>query len=252
MADFWLNMFHNLKQENVLLNEKYNELLQIVRKILETTKNDTNHRVENDRLKKSRIRCKFMNKGFCKEGSSCDFAHPEEDCQEHCSSGSCPQERICPYRHPNKCKFWISGNCWRGPSCVYLHNNEDFNCVELDATCENVSDVSKDNKRDEQNEHGNVEKDDNEDENNDDSEVSNDGNDFAKKVHDGNTNTAEYVAEALSTEEIIKMYENVEFDVSKSKISTDDILKMYETDLVNEKPSKPMKSTRKLKNKKKH
>ena len=89
-------------------------------------------------------------------------------------------------------------------------------------------------------------------ENNDDNEVSNDGNDFAKKVHDENTNTAEYVAEALSTEEIIKMYENVEFDVSKSKISTDDILKMYETDLVNEKPSKPMKSTRKLKNKKKH
>ena len=268
MADVWLNMFHNLQQENALMKEKYNELLQIVREVVETIKYDTKRSVENERLKKkSRIRCKFLNKGFCKKGSSCDFAHPEEDCQEHCSSGSCPQERICPYRHPNKCQFWISGNCWRGPSCVYLHKNEDLNCVELDATCENVRDVSKDDKKDENNEDGNVENDDNEDETNDDSDVGKDdnedennididvdkdANDDALKVYNRNTNTTEYVAKALSTEEIIKMYENVEFDISKATISTDDILKMYDTDKVDEKSPKLMKSTRKPKNKKKH
>ena len=117
---------------------------------------------------------------------------------------------------------------------MYLHRNEDLNCVELDAASDNVdnvNDVPKDDKMNEEIEHGNVARNNDEDKTMEDRKVSNYSNENAEKVHDENINTAPHVAKALSTDEIIKMYKNVEFDVSKSTISTDDILKMYESDL---------------------
>ena len=82
----------------------------------------------------------------------------------------------------------------------------------------------------EKSEEGNVEKVDKKDKTNDDSDVEKDNEDTLL-VSDGNTSSAEYVAKALSTDDIIKIYKNVEQDLSKSTISTDDILKMYDTDI---------------------
>ena len=71
------NMFLHLQHENAVMKEKYNELLTVVGEILETVKNDAKQRVENDDVKnkKLKIRCKFLNKGFCREGSSCNYSH---------------------------------------------------------------------------------------------------------------------------------------------------------------------------------
>jgi hypothetical protein len=92
-----------------------------------------------------------------------------------------------------------------------------LNCVELDATCENVRDVSKDDKTDEHNEENvenddneyetsDVGKDDNQDKTNNDIDVDKDSNDDALKVYNRNTNETEYVAKAHSTEEIMIVY----------------------------------------------
>ena len=68
----------------------------------------------------------------------------------------------------------------------------------------------------------------------------------------GNTpDSSEDISEGISTEEIIKMYENVELDTNDTnQISTDEILKMYETEEFIEKSSSVMKSTRKQRKKK--
>jgi hypothetical protein len=109
MTDAWWNMLCYLQQENALLKSKFNDLHKLVGEILETVKLDSKLRVDKDKEKKSKVRCKFQNKGFCREGSSCEYSHHDENCLEYCSSGSCSQDPICQYRHPNKCKFWMRG-----------------------------------------------------------------------------------------------------------------------------------------------
>jgi hypothetical protein len=236
MADPYWNMFCYLQQENALMKEKFNDLHKMFGEILEAMKYSLDKK--NDKEKKLKVRCKFYNKGFCREGSACDYSHPAEDCVEHCSTGSCSQERFCPYRHPNKCKFWSSGKCWRESNCVYLHKSEDLGCAEEHE--ESVVDSDKEN----------------EFENNDDNDVEiveNDDEviDDIPEVCDGITEYLKDTSKAISTEEIIKMYENVEFDVNdKDQISTDEILKMYDTEESIENSSIDIKkSTRKLKNK---
>ena len=55
-------------------------------------------------------------------------------------------------------------------------------------------------------------------------------------------------SETISTDEIIKMYENVEFDMNKDRqITTDEILKMYDDENSVQNPCVLKKSTRKLK-----
>ena len=152
MTDAWWNMFCYLQQENAVLKAKYNDLHKLVGEILETVKLDAKLRVDKDKEKKLKFRCKYQNKGFCREGSSCEYSHREENCQEYCSSGSCSQDPICQYRHPNKCKFWIRGKCWRGSSCVYLHKSEDLGCVESNDDLEKNDDDNLEKANDVENE----------------------------------------------------------------------------------------------------
>ena len=219
------------------MKEKFNDLNKLVGEILEAWKYDLNKKI--DKEKKPNIRCKFFNKGFCREGSACNYSHPEEDCVDHCSTGSCSQERVCSYRHPNKCKFWSSGQCWRESNCVYLHRSEDLGCDEKHE--DSIEDSDKEKEFD-NNDDTDVEKVENDDEKIDDS----------PEVCDEITDNLEDTSKAISTEEIIKMYENVEFDVNKKdQISTDEILAMYDTDEENS-SIVIKKSTRKLKNKRIH
>ena len=66
--------------------------------------------------------CNFWNKGFCREGSSCSFDHPQEDCQDHIHSGGC-KDPCCPLRHRSVCKHWSRGQCPKGNKCQFLHKN---------------------------------------------------------------------------------------------------------------------------------
>ena len=78
-------------------------------------------------------------------------------------------------------------------------------------------------------------------------------NDDPTKVPHGNTQDSfKDISEGISTEQIIKMYENVEFEMNDNteQISTDNILKMYETEDLIEESSSVIKSTRKQRKKK--
>ena len=42
--------------------------------------------VKKKEAKTNTIMCNFWNKGYCREGSSCSFDYPKEDCQDHIHS----------------------------------------------------------------------------------------------------------------------------------------------------------------------
>ena len=194
MGDAWCNMFYYLQQENAVLKEKYNELSRLVGEIIEAVKSDAKQRIEKKR-DNSKIRCKFQNRCYCKEGSQCDYFHPEGICQEHSHSERCSQEKTCPSRHPNKCKFWIRGHCWRESTCVYLHRPEDVES-ELDDKNEPDDKHEPDNKNEP------------DDKNELDEEVIHvyEDNHDDKEYQNGEENHDENFKRSITTDEILAMY----------------------------------------------
>ena len=69
------------------------------------------------------MKCKYENRGNCRNGSSCDKAHPKTTCQSHSKLGSCPMQLQCDHRHPfGICYDWQThGGCYRGDSCRNRH-----------------------------------------------------------------------------------------------------------------------------------
>ena len=84
---------------------------------------------------KMKVRCNFYNRGFCREGSLCDFEHPAKLCEQYTQDGICSR-RHCKDRHTYKCKYFLSQHgCFRGGSCEYFHEmvtNIDEDCGEID------------------------------------------------------------------------------------------------------------------------
>ena len=209
---------------NRQFSDKYENLMNLVKEIFDAVKNSEMERKEN-KQNKPKTKCRYYNRGYCKEGESCDFLHPPEVCQEYVCNGSCQQRRQCPQRHPQSCKFWEKGNCWRGETCAYLHKEH---AVEMDTDHEEVSDE---------------EKVDDNDETQDETQLD-PGEDY---FHE-----SENFSKPLTTDEILKLYENVELDLNDTnQISTDEILRLIENDTVVEnditveKACNVMKSTRK-------
>ena len=208
------SMLHYLQHENNLLKEKYNQLHELLGEVIEAVKTDAKQRFE--QKVKNEKRCKYQNRGFCKEGSSCVFVHYNEVCSEHKSSGSCPQERICPFRHPNRCNYWSNGFCWRGPDCVYLHNPEDKDSAEIHEH-ENEQEEMYDVIDEDEEEHESV------------GTINEHDHEMCETVEITNENDNFQI----TTDEILKMYENVaELDDINDdvQITTEEILKMYESE----------------------
>jgi hypothetical protein len=84
------NMLNYLQHENYVLKEKCNQLHKLVGEVFEFVKTGAKQAFEQN-LKKEK-RCKYQNRGFCKEGSRCIFVHYKEVCSQHNAYGSCPQE----------------------------------------------------------------------------------------------------------------------------------------------------------------
>ena len=81
--------------------------------------------------KTEKRRCKWWNRGFCREKEKCPFLHPKEDCQDH-MQGRCIL-RGCTLRHRRECKFFSSkAGCIRGEMCAYIHKKttEEKDTVE--------------------------------------------------------------------------------------------------------------------------
>ena len=227
MADAWWNMFYQLQHENLILNEKYNELYKLFGEMLEAIKSDAKQRM-NKKRETSKIRCKYQNKGYCKEGSQCDYFHPEEPCHEQSLSGVCSKEKTCPSRHPNKCKFWIRGHCWRGNTCIYLHRPEDLETevIDNDKPADEATDEFDENLNYNENEDG----EENGEENDEESEHAQDQLDH-------------------QIDDTIDLSTNAQHEITRG-ITVDEILAMYESD--NDKVGPVQKSSKKKKNKKIH
>ena len=208
--DVW-NYLNYLQSEQAALKMKYDKLNNFVEEILEALKQEEIKRLDT-KERKIQSKCRYYNRGYCKEGERFSFFHSNEDCQEYIDSGNCSQGRRCWQRHPQKCKYWLRGKCWRQEACVYLHveecvgkvddeneSVEDSDGEKEDVECigeENIADVNEQTMDDYQ--------------------------------HRDTTNN---IIRDITTDEILKMYENIEIDLSNSEqISTDEILKMYEID----------------------
>ena len=79
---------------------------------------------------KTKIKCRYFNRGFCKYGTECNFYHPEVSCEEYLREGVCLQQR-CMKRHQRHCRYWTGKNegCRRDEMCQYLHvESRRFGC----------------------------------------------------------------------------------------------------------------------------
>ena len=69
--------------------------------------------IETTRLR----RCKWWNRGYCREGTRCSYSHPLLDCQQHLQEGRCTSQE-CTLRHRRRRKFWgTPAGCFRKEQC---------------------------------------------------------------------------------------------------------------------------------------
>ena len=74
---------------------------------------------------KDKRRCKWWNRGFCRDKVKCSFRHPIGDCQDHLQGG-CTTRGCITLRHRKVCKFLkTETGCLRGEECEYLHVQEN-------------------------------------------------------------------------------------------------------------------------------
>ena len=86
-----------------------------VLKLVEELKLDGENEVNRKESKTKSILCNFFNRGFCKEGNSCPFNHPHDDCKDHLC-GRC-QDPWCKSRHRSICKHGMKGGCSLEQDC---------------------------------------------------------------------------------------------------------------------------------------
>ena len=71
----------------------------------------------------SNSRCKWWNRGFCREKERCLYSHTPGDCQNHLDD-SC-KIRSCNLRHKKPCKYWAKEEgYYRGNKCEYHSRNQ--------------------------------------------------------------------------------------------------------------------------------
>ena len=107
--------------EDIIEKQKKSIDTQIEKKKEEETKQQKG---EERGHKKSSKRCRYWNRGFCREKSSCLFSHVKEDCESFQKDGSC-HDRTCKKRHRKECCYFNKGNCFRGDKCEYMHKRKN-------------------------------------------------------------------------------------------------------------------------------
>ena len=71
------------------------------------------------------IKCKYYNRGYCRNKSGCKYYHPTSDCQEQCSI------KDCRFRHRNECRYKQYCYHYRKGQCEFIHNSIDSSNVPL-------------------------------------------------------------------------------------------------------------------------
>ena len=105
----------NIIKESDVQQKMVQQLTRIVNIVEKTAEIDLE-----DKKTKSK-KCNFYNRGFCKQGSSCQYVHPQEVCERHEHGENCG-DRNCNKRHLYSCKHFNSEpGCTRGETCAFSH-----------------------------------------------------------------------------------------------------------------------------------
>ena len=80
----------------------------------------------NENIQKKKRRCRYYNKGYCRNKIECEFQHVEKICQSFMLDKKCSDSE-CNDRHPKSCKYWLrdTKGCFRGTTCKYLHRENE-------------------------------------------------------------------------------------------------------------------------------
>ena len=79
---------------------------------------------DKEKERKEIKRCKWWNRGYCREKESCSFDHPSGNCEDHLK-GRCRSKGCKILRHRKICKYFITDTeCHRGETCEYLHEKD--------------------------------------------------------------------------------------------------------------------------------
>ena len=75
--------------------------------------------------KKRNVKCRYNDRGYCRQLSECVFLHSDIICDKVLSTGKCSDSKECLLRHPKDCKHWMGDRrgCLRGDACKYLHQS---------------------------------------------------------------------------------------------------------------------------------
>jgi hypothetical protein len=200
------NPFHELQE----LHLKYDHLWSFVHKILEILKEmEARHIIDKERNQTKMLKkCKFYNRGFCREGNSCYYLHPEKKCEKHCEGKRCSEGSKCQMRHPHHCQHWKKGNCFRGEDCLYLH---------LDKVEDKCDDDSQ---------------------NSDETTEKPLSTEEIYKLYENRTDLDDTLGKELSAEEIIELYENEKhveetFVDANADDCTDDSIQLFKNNMNN-------------------
>ena len=129
----------NIKSEvkNIKQNKKDNE--KTYTKLEKITSND----------QVKGIKCKYNNRGYCRNKQQCKYLHSNIVCEKHIKGEVC-ENNHCSLRHPRKCLFFrMKSGCRFGVSCQYVHENNDkdkseqikFQCVACKYILNDKSDI---------------------------------------------------------------------------------------------------------------
>jgi hypothetical protein len=116
-----------------VLQEELEEFLEVARDLAirglsqEDTQIQNHEHVQENRSQRNNktssvSKCKFWNRGYCKERIKCLRSHPYKDCQHYMETGRC-RYFDCPYRHRRVCSYWLGEGCTRKKYCQYLHRD---------------------------------------------------------------------------------------------------------------------------------
>ena len=96
-----------------------------------------------DKKDKSKKKCRYDNRGYCKYLEKCKYQHSKHICDQYQKSGKCGAGECCQLRHPQVCKFWKQDTqgCKRDQGCKYMHQNPATNTKSSKEEEKEVSNV---------------------------------------------------------------------------------------------------------------